>query len=112
MLAVPVHPIESIPVTVYVVVTVGVAVGLAQLLQLRLPEGNHEYVLPPEALSFILEPSQTLSLAGVAVTFGGVGSIRVVMVLYLHPAPSVTIRVYVPATRPVSFWFVSPLLHE
>ena len=45
-------------VTVYVVVTVGLATGLAILGLLRPAAGDHEYDEPPEAESVVLLPAQ------------------------------------------------------
>src|SRR6218665_2049527 len=60
--SVPEHPpLEA--VTVYVVVAVGVATGLAMLALLNPVVGNHVYVVPPEAPSVAVPPQASVMSA-------------------------------------------------
>jgi hypothetical protein len=97
----PVHPPESLAITVYVVVTVGVAVGLTQVVQVNPLEGCQLYVWPPCARREILFPRQTESLGGTIVIVGGTGLPTVTTVVSPHPLLSITMHVYVPAESPV-----------
>jgi hypothetical protein len=50
------QPKEFLPITEYVVVVVGDATGLGQVLQLKLANGDHEYETAPVAVSITLLP--------------------------------------------------------
>jgi hypothetical protein len=65
-----VHPLASTPVTVYVVVTVGVAVTVAPELDERVEEGDHEYVLAPEAVIDCELPETIVALLGLILIVG------------------------------------------
>jgi hypothetical protein len=55
---VPVQPTPEVPVTVYVVVAVGFAVGLAQFVHDRPVAGLQLKLLAPEAVRLVLPPVQ------------------------------------------------------
>jgi hypothetical protein len=50
---VDVHPLASVPVTVYVMVVVGFAVTVAPVAELKFVEGFQVYVLAPLAVSVV-----------------------------------------------------------
>jgi len=77
-LSFPLHPPE-VPVTVYVVVEPGLAVGLLQLVQLNPPGGLHKYVVAPLAVRLTLSPPQMVGADGVTVTVND-GAIVIVTV--------------------------------
>jgi hypothetical protein len=54
------QPLLPVPVTVYVVDTIGDAVTLAPLLALSVAAGDHVYVFAPDALMVVLVPLHTL----------------------------------------------------
>jgi hypothetical protein len=56
--AVLVHPEADVPVTVYAVVTVGLAVTALPVVALNPVEGLHVYVLAPLAVNEVDEPLQ------------------------------------------------------
>jgi hypothetical protein len=58
MVAVPVQPWAFVPITVYVVVAVGFAVGFAQVVQLKPVAGDHAYEVAPLAVITALPPKQ------------------------------------------------------
>ena len=93
MVAVPIHPLISDPVTVYVVVVNGPTVGLAPL---KLP-GIQEYVIvPPGIAKAAIVPEVPSQIGGgpEANTVGfGVPNKR--LVVALHPLASVKVTVYV-----------------
>jgi hypothetical protein len=62
-LAVPVHPVPSTPVTVYVAVADGVNVAVPHVQHDNPVDGDHEYVTPPLAARVTIGPQ----VAGVAV---------------------------------------------
>jgi hypothetical protein len=54
----PVQPTPLVPVTVYVVVVAGLAVGLAQAVHDKPVDGVHEKVFAPEAVRAVDPPVQ------------------------------------------------------
>ena len=64
------HPFASVPVTVYVVVVVGLAVTAAPVVADNPVEGLHVYVLAPLAVKLILLPVQIVGADGVMVIAG------------------------------------------
>ena len=56
-----VHP-PLVPTTVYVVVVVGLAVGLDAVVELSPVLGDQLYVLAPEAVSVVLNPLHIVTL--------------------------------------------------
>lgn len=91
--ALPVHPLEPVPVTVYVVVDAGVTVMLAPL---RFP-GIQLYVLPPDALSVVVPPVQMVALPLVVTTGDGLTVMVIVEVFVQLPFAPVTVYVVVAA---------------
>jgi hypothetical protein len=67
--AVPEHPLVT-PVTIYVVVTGGLATGLAMVELLSPVPGAHEYVLAPLAWRLTDDPGQMVGFDGETVTMG------------------------------------------
>jgi hypothetical protein len=91
--AVPVatHPAELVPVTVYVVVEV----GLTLILEVVCPVFQ-EYVEPPEAESVTLEFSQTLTgFPELIETVGSGFTVTVFVSVCLYPQTPSAIQVYV-----------------
>ena len=90
--AVFVHPFASVPVTVYVVLTVGVAVTGVPVVALNPVEGVHAYVPAPLALKFVDAPMQKLTLPEV-VTFGNGFTVTAKLAVLVHPFTSVPVTV-------------------
>jgi hypothetical protein len=72
--------VPLLPVIVYVVVTVGVAVTVLPDVELRPVPGLHVYVLAPLAVSTALLPRQMAG--GVAVTVGVTPTLTVAVVVF------------------------------
>jgi hypothetical protein len=77
---VAVHPLV-VPVTVYVVVTVGFAVTVAPVVEDNPVEGLHVYVVAPLAVSIVLPPVQIVAEDGVTTTTGTGFTVAVTCVL-------------------------------
>jgi hypothetical protein len=87
--AVLVQPYWLVPVTVYVVVVVGVATGFAQVVQLSPVAGAQLYELTPDAVMFTLLPLQMPITEGMALTV--VPTFTTTVSLYvLHPPTCAT----------------------
>ena len=84
--AVEVHPL-ILPVTVYVVVDVGVAVTEEPLDELKVDEGVQLYVLAPPAVSVKFCPVQ-IAAFGVTVTTGKVFTVTVTCAVEVQPLMS------------------------
>jgi hypothetical protein len=97
------HPLASVPVTVYVVVAVGVATTLAVFVVAKPVTGLHTYVEAPVAVSVVLAPLQIV--ASLPATTTGI-ALTVIEELTdaVHPLASVTVYVIVvvPAATPVT----------
>jgi hypothetical protein len=91
--AVLVQPFNAVPVTVYVVVAVGEATGLAQVVQLSPVEGAQLYVFAPLAVSVTLLPAHIVAGLGLMVIVGLGRTVTVTVVDAVHPAPLVPITV-------------------
>ena len=89
--AVPEHPTETVPVTVYVVEIVGLAVTEAPVVALNPVEGAHVYVVAPVAVNTPLCPLQIVSVFTL-ITGGGLTVIAEVAVA-VHPHEFVTVKV-------------------
>lgn len=70
-LPVLIQPLAAVPVTEYVVVTVGVAAGLVHVLHERLPDGDHRYDAAPETDSGAEFPLQIPAVVPVISTGSG-----------------------------------------
>jgi hypothetical protein len=86
------HP-RDVPVTVYVLVTVGVATGVALVVLLNPVEGDQTYVVAPLAVNVVEVPLQIV-ISGLTVTFG-TGLTVMVTVDVLLQGPVVPVTVYV-----------------
>ena len=95
--AVFVQPFAAVPVTVYVVVTVGVAVTGVPVVALKPVAGPHTYVAAPPALSEVELPMQLLTLPEV-VTVGSGLTVTVTLPVLVQPPASVPVTVYVIVT--------------
>jgi len=87
--AVLVHPLASVPVTVYEVVDAGETVILVVVAPVF-----HEYVTAPPALSVALCPEQ-IDVEGETVTTGSGFTFTVAVAVLIQPFPSVPVTVYV-----------------
>lgn len=75
---IPVQPAPLVPITVYVVVLVGLAVTEDPVVAERPVDGDHEYEVAPETLSPVLPPLQ-IATDGLVVR-DGVGFTETVVV--------------------------------
>jgi hypothetical protein len=87
-----------VPVTVYVVVTVGDAVTVAPVEELSDAAGAQVYVSAPLAVRLMLLPLQIVEFPGVMVTVGEVPIETVTVVVAVQPALFVPVMVYVVVT--------------
>jgi hypothetical protein len=94
-----------VPVTVYVVVTVGLATGLAILVALSPVAGLQLYVVAPLAVSPTLLPLHIPGLAGITVTVG-VGFTVTVIIWVPLQVPVVPVTVYVVVAIGLAFTVV------
>ncbi len=92
-LAVFTQLLPSVPVTVYTVVVVGLAVGFAQLVQDKPVEGDHEYDVAPVAAKVVDEPLHIVLLAS-PLTLGSGLTVTVRLAVFMQPLPSVPVTVY------------------
>jgi hypothetical protein len=95
--AVFLHPLASVPVTVYVVVAKGLAVTVAPEAGANPVTGLHVYVTAPAAVSVVLLPLHIVTL-GETVTVGFGRTITSTVVELLHPVKLVPVTVYVVLT--------------
>lgn len=93
MVVVPVHPAAVVPVMVYVVVAVGLAVTLEPVVALKPVAGDHVYVKAPDAVKVVLDPLQIV--AGATVTSALAFTVMVDVVDETQPAALVPVMVYV-----------------
>jgi hypothetical protein len=91
-IAVSIHPVAFEPVTIYVVVTVGLAVGLAHAVQDRPVAGVHVYDVAPDAVNAVLPPEHIAVLA-LTVTFGTPTIVIVTLPVSTQPYISVPVTV-------------------
>ena len=90
--SVAVQPGPLVTVTVYEVVMVGDAIGLAHVVQLRPVAGAQLYVPPPVAVRVVFEPVQMETSAPALAT--GVGfTVTVTVVVLVQPAALVPVIV-------------------
>jgi hypothetical protein len=74
------HPLASVPVTVYTVVTVGSAMTMLPAVEERSVLGDHVYETAPDADNVVLDPAQ-ISAGGLTVTTGELFTITSTFVL-------------------------------
>jgi hypothetical protein len=91
--AVLVHPVPAVPVTVYVVVVVGVAVTVAPVVEDKPVAGLQLYVAAPLAVSETLLPIHSVADEGVTVTVGVVFTVIIAVAVFVHPFASVPVTV-------------------
>jgi len=89
--AVPVHPAELVPVTVYVVVALGVTVLLVPVPN----PPDQLYVFAPLAVNSELAPLHTADGLAAAVTVGNGFTVTLTVAVPVHPAELVPVTVYV-----------------
>ena len=85
---VAVHPLTFVTVTVYVVVELGVATGVAEVALLKEPDGNQEYDTPPLAPNVVEEPLQILA-ADPALAIGKELTVTITVLVEVQPFTSV-----------------------
>lgn len=100
---------EDVPVTVYVVVEVGVAVTVGAVVELRPVAGSQLYVAPPLAISMLLPPVQMEAVEGDTATVG-TGFTVIVTVAVLKQVPDVPVTVYVVVVAGVAIGFAIVVL--
>jgi hypothetical protein len=86
--AVLVHPLTLVPVTVYVVVTVGeikIDEPMAPVFQV--------YVLAPLAVKVVVLPKQIIEFVAVTVIVGGGFTVIVFTAVFVHPLTLVAVKV-------------------
>ena len=88
------HPFASVPVTTYLVVLAGFAVGDETVVDESPAEGLQLYVLAPFAFSEMLLPKHK-EVSRPASTTGNAFTVMMTVVVSAHPAPLVPITVYV-----------------
>jgi hypothetical protein len=99
--AVPVHPLEVVPVTVYVVVEVGVATTVDPVVVFNPVLGAELYVFAPLAVSVAEFPEQTALALEEMVTTGLGTTVTVEIAVPLQPK-LVPVTVYVVVTDGVT----------
>lgn len=104
IVAVPVQPAALVPVTLYVVVDAGVSVNDEPL-----PDGFHEYELPPVAETVTASPAQTDDGDTLAAMVGTALTVTVTDDVPVQPAAEVPVTVYVVVDAGVTV--ADPLLH-
>ena len=87
----PVHPAALVPITVYVVVELGVTVLLAPLPRLC----DQLYVLAPAAVNTEFAPLHIDAGLAVALTVGNGFTVTLTVAVTVHPAVLVPVTVYV-----------------
>ena len=109
----PIHPLASVTVTIYGVVVVGLAVGLATVAELSPVVGAQEYVygvLPPEAVGeppITADPPGQIAVSAPADAVGGVSTVTVIVSRLRHPFASVTRTIYVVVVVTVAVGFAA-----
>jgi hypothetical protein len=107
--ALAVHPFASVPITVYVVGFVGLAVTDAPVVVLRPVFGVHVYVAAPLAVKMPDAPAQIVR--SFTSTTGTAVPPTVALPTAWQPMASFTVKLYVLAATPLMFCVVAPLLH-
>jgi hypothetical protein len=88
---VSVHPFASVPVSVYVVVLAGATVNGLPLSD----PGIQSYVTPPDPVSTVESPTQSVAALAVAKTLAAGATATVTVAVLLHPGAFVPVTVYV-----------------
>jgi len=88
-----VHPVPAVPVTVYVVVVVGVAVTVAPVVEDKPVAGLQLYVVAPLAVSETLLPIHNAADEGVTMTVGVGFTVIIAVAVFVHPFASVPVTV-------------------
>ena len=84
------QPLAFVTVTQYCVVTVGVAIGEAQVVQLNPVEGDQLYVPPPVAVKVVFVPSVIIVTPEIVAV--GVGfTVTKREAVSVHPVPTITV---------------------
>ena len=83
------HPLELIPVIVYVVLDVGFAVVVVHTEQLKAVLSDQVYVLAPLAVKVVLEPVHMAGDEGVTVIVGNGFTVTVKFLLPTQPVVAV-----------------------
>ena len=92
---VAVQPVAVVvPITVYVVATVGLAVKVAPVVALNPVPGDQVYVFAPVAVKVVLLPVH-IDTSGPAFTTGNGFTVTVTWSVLTHPLASVPVTVYV-----------------
>lgn len=92
--AVSIQPLPSVPITVYIVVVAGPAIGEGQLVQLKPVAGDHAYELAPVANS-CTESFRQMVLLLPAATSGCVLTVTVTVSCAEQPLLSLPVTMYV-----------------
>ena len=90
-----VQPLALVPVIVYVVVAIGLALTCDPVLWFKPALGDHVYVLAPFMFKVTLSPMQRVALDGVALKVGKGFTATVLLIVLLQPLASVPVMVYV-----------------
>jgi hypothetical protein len=118
--AVFVQPLELVPVTVYVVGTVGVAVTTGPVVGFNVEVGDQLYEVPPEAVNVVEVPKQIDESAAVALIEGRPLTVTVAVAVLAQPFELDPVTVYVvvefgetgnvlPVAAPGFHWYVPPI---
>jgi hypothetical protein len=87
------HPLASVPVTVYAILEVGLAVTDDPLVAERPVEGDQLYVDPPDAVKVVDDPEQTVNDDAAIVIVGFGFTLTATVDELVHPLPSVPVTV-------------------
>jgi hypothetical protein len=89
-----VHPVASVPVTIYVVVVAGVAITVAPVVAVSPAAGDHEYETTPLAVNVTELPEHIVDVVGDTDTVEAALDVTVTdAVDVLQPVASVTVTV-------------------
>jgi hypothetical protein len=86
------HP-PAVPVTLYVVLTVGAAITAMPVVELNPVEGLHTYVLAPLAVNVVPTPLHSVEEAGEIETEGAGFTVTVTVLVFMHPVDPVPVTV-------------------
>jgi hypothetical protein len=104
------HPNVVVPTIVYVVVTIGVAMGDVQLVQDNPVAGVHVYVFAPDAVNVVELPAHIVLLVpGFTVGLGL--TVTVTMPVSIHPLALLPVTIYVVVVVGLAVGFAQ-LVHD